>query len=54
MVVDLLPGGRIGEAEVVGTDADDGAVFVVHSLRVEYLMAAKVSKGPGSAGHSTG
>ena len=46
VAVDVLPGLRGGEGEVVRADTDGGAVSGVETLGAEGLMAGGVEKGP--------
>lgn len=45
--VDFLPGAHVGEGQVVGRDANDGAVLVVQGLRVEGLDTEGVADAEG-------
>lgn len=48
--VDALPRARVGEGHVVGREAYDGAVAVVHLLRLKHLGAAENPDRPGDDG----
>ena len=50
MAVDVAPGARVGEGEVVGGDAHYGAVFFVVLLGFEALGAGQVLDSPGELG----
>ena len=50
VAVDILPGAGVGEGEMVGRDAHDGAVLFVQGLGVEGLVAEDVADGEGKGG----